>query len=142
RPSLALASIASIVALFGGAVVASSACSPAVTTQPPAPKPIASNAAYVAPPPDHPARWVLHPATPSPLHARVDLGNVGVLYAGDDGERWLDHGGTPVAATSLLPESIAVVGRTAESFPFVAAKGAALVVASSHPPRPPLATPP
>lgn len=102
-------------------------------------KPVASASALIAPLPDHPARWVLHPSAPSPLHARVELPGGDVLYAGDDGERWLDHGGTPVVATSLLSESIVSVARTSSSFLFVSKSGSVYVVASNDPLGPPVA---
>ncbi len=61
-----------------------------------------------APPSESPSRWSLHPSQGSGLRAKLEVGAAGTLYVGDGGERWLDKhdGGSPIAATQLLPETL------------------------------------
>lgn len=88
------------------------------TAKPPPAKP-------AAPPAEFPARWVLHPTRSLRLRGRWDLGKDGAIYVGAGGERWLDkrNGQAPVAAATLLPESLRGV--------FAGADGALLFVAQS-----------
>jgi photosystem II stability/assembly factor-like uncharacterized protein len=111
-----------VLLLAGGAQLGCPSSSETQKTVASTPKPPAKPS---APPPEFPARWVLHPTRSLRLRGKLDLGKEGVLYVGQGGERWIDkrNGQAPIAAATLLPESLRGV--------IAGADGALLFVASS-----------
>jgi photosystem II stability/assembly factor-like uncharacterized protein len=95
-----------------------------------------------APPPEFPARWVLHPSRSLKLRGRWDLGKDGMIYVGAGGERWLDkrNGQAPVAAPTLLPQSLRGVLAGADGALLFVAQSGTVFVAGKDPLGPPAAT--
>lgn len=105
------------------------------TATPPAAKP-------AAPPPEFPARWVLHPSRSLRLRGRWDLGKDGVIYVGAGGERWLDkrNGQAPIAAPTLLAQSLRAVFAGADGGLLFVAQSGTVFVAGKDPLGAPAAT--
>ena len=114
-------------------VALATSCAPAAPTPTVAPHALVTPSGRSAPPAERPARWSQHPPAPATMHARLDLGPAGVLFAGDDGERWLDRPTGPVPAGPLLPEAIVAIARGAGALVFVGASGATYAVAAADP---------
>ncbi len=87
-------------------------CAPAATA--PRATPTPSGAPTPAlPAAESPARWELHATRASNLRGKLDLGNDGVLYVGEGGERWLDRRDSAgvQAASAIVPEALVAVIR-------------------------------
>ena len=94
------------------------ACGPAAK-QTIAQKPVAATSGgKPLPAAETPARWVLHASRTISLRARLDVGDAGMLYAGNGGERWLeprDATKGPSSAPVLLPEPIVALQRASDA---------------------------
>ncbi len=113
-----------------GGVVAGLACRQPTTATSGAKSPASSTSAVTpaVPPPKSPSRWQLASSGDTvALTAKLPLGDGRVVWAGRGGERWLEPagGGTPQAATELLPEDVTAIVRDGASIVFVGGSGTA-----------------
>jgi hypothetical protein len=72
-----------------------------------------------------PATWRYHPRGAAPLLARADLGQGDLLYAGEQGERWVfeKKSGAVSAAARLAPETIVAILKIDGGWLFVGESG-------------------